>query len=77
VSSLKGDVDVKLRRTNNGVLSVRARGTKVNLGSVTTLARTSSDGWVEAQLGELAKNETPAFVMMRSRYGIVQFTIVD
>jgi hypothetical protein len=77
VSSLKGDLDVKLRRGNIGATSIRARGTKVNLGSVNGSAKTSTDGWVQAQLGELAKNETPAFVMLRSRYGIVQFTVVD
>lgn len=76
VSSLKGDLDVKLRR-GNGAANVRARGTKVNLGSAMSSARTSTDGWVEAQLGALANNEVPALVMLRSRYGIVQFTVVD
>ncbi len=76
VSSLEGDLDVKLRR-GNGALAVRARGSRVNLGSAASLAKTSSDGWVEAQLGDAAKNDVPAFVMMRSRHGIVQFTIVD
>ena len=78
VLSLKGDLDVKLRRGgSSNVLALRARGTKVNLGSAMASARTSTDGWVEAQLGELAKNETPAYVMLQSRYGIVQFTVVD
>ncbi|MGE0395892.1 MAG: hypothetical protein AB7T06_04115 [Kofleriaceae bacterium] len=76
VSSLKGDLDVKLRR-NNTPLVVRAQGTRVNLGSAHASARTSTDGWVEAQLGEAAKNEVPAFVMLRSRSTIVQFTVVD
>jgi hypothetical protein len=75
VSSLKGDLDVKLRR-GNGAANVRARGTKVNLGSAMSMARTSTDGWVEAQLGVLSKTDVPAFVMLRSRYGIVQFTVV-
>lgn len=77
VASLKGDLDVKLRRHQGNVLAVRARGKKVNLGSAMGLTRTSSDGWVEAQLGELAENDVPAYVMLRSRYGIVQFTVVD
>lgn len=77
VSSLKGDLDVKLRRSNNAPLAIRAQGTRVNLGSAASLARTSTDGWVEAQLGEAAKNEVPAFVMLRSRSAIVQFTVVD
>jgi hypothetical protein len=77
VSSLKGDLDVKLHRTNNAPLAIRAQGTRVNLGSAEGMSRTSTDGWVEAQLGEAAKNEVPAFVMMRSRSAIVQFTVVD
>jgi hypothetical protein len=77
VSSLKGDLDVKLRRHAQNPLSVRAQGTRVNLGSAAALAKVSSDGWVEAQLGEAAKADVPAYVMMRSRHGIVQFTVVD
>lgn len=76
VSSLKGDLDVKLRK-GAGAAAVRARGTKVNLGSAMAGAKTSTDGWVEAQLGELANHDVPALVMLRSRYGIVQFTVVD
>lgn len=76
VASLKGDVDVKLRRPSANALAVRARGSKVNLGSAMSAARTSSDGWVEAKIGE-ATADVPAVVMMRSRYGIVQFTVVD
>ncbi len=76
VSSLKGDVDVKLRK-GAVAANVRARGSKVNLGSAMSMAKTSSDGWVEAQLGQLSKSDVPAFVMLRSRYGIVQFTVVD
>lgn len=76
VSSLKGDLDVKLRR-NNTPLAIRAQGSRVNLGSAISSAKTSTDGWVEAQLGEAAKNQVPAFVMLRSRSAIVQFTVVD
>lgn len=76
VASLKGDVDVKLRRPSANALAIRARGSKVNLGSAMSAARTSSDGWVEAKIGE-ATADVPAVVMMRSRYGIVQFTVVD
>lgn len=76
VSSLKGDLDVKLRK-GTGTAAVRARGTKVNLGSAMAGAKTSADGWVEARLGELANHDVPALVMLRSRYGIVQFTVVD
>ncbi|MBA3396414.1 MAG: DUF4097 family beta strand repeat protein [Deltaproteobacteria bacterium] len=72
VSSMRGDIDVRLRR--NGVLVVRGRGTKVNLGAT---SRSRSDGWVETQLGHLAAGVTPALVEMRSRHGNVQFAIIE
>ncbi|MBA3821661.1 MAG: hypothetical protein H0X17_22445, partial [Deltaproteobacteria bacterium] len=72
VSSLKGNIDIRLRR--NGVLVVRGRGTKVNLGAT---MQTRSDGWVETQLGQLVAGATPALVEMRSRHGMVQFAIIE
>ena len=72
ISSLKGDIDVKLRR--NGVMIVRARGSKVNLGST---AKAGPDGWVETQHGKLAANESPATVELRSREGTVDFSLVQ
>ena len=71
ISSLKGDIDVKLRR--NGVMIVRGRGTKVNLGS---MAKARPDGWVEAQHGQLA-NQSPATVELQSRHGTVDFSLVE
>lgn len=73
ISSLKGDIDVKLRR--NGLLVVRGRGMKVNFGA-TTKTQTRPDGWVEAQLG-MASSAPPALVELRSRHGIVQFAIIE
>jgi hypothetical protein len=72
VSSMKGDIDVRLRR--NGVLIVRGRGTKVNLGAT---SRIGANGWVEAQLGQLIAGMTPALIEMRSRHGVVQFAIIE
>lgn len=72
VSTFRGDIDVRLRR--NGVVFVRGRGTKVNLGAT---SKTRQDGWVETQLGGHVANAAPALVEMRSRAGIVQFAIIE
>ncbi len=74
VSSLKGDIDVKLRR--NGLMIVRGRATKVNLGATMKTA-TRSDGWVEAQLGQMGPNDVPALIELQSRHGIVKFAIIE
>jgi len=74
VSSLRGDVDVRLRR--QGAVTIRARGAKVNLGSATAFAKTQQDGWVQSQLGQVG-NSAPALVELRSRYGMVQFAIIE
>ena len=74
VSSLRGDVDVRIRR--HGAVAIRARGAKVNLGSAMAFAKTQQDGWVHSQLGQLGKNAS-ALVELRSRYGMVQFAIIE
>jgi len=73
VASLKGDVEVRLRR--QGPVAIRARGGKVDLGSATLVAH--RDGWVHGQLGQLLSGSRPAVVELRSRYGFVQLTVVD
>lgn len=75
VASLKGDVDVRLR--HHGRVRLRARGAKVNLGSARAAATTTPDGWVEAQLGARTAGSAATLVELRSRYGIVQFSVVD
>jgi hypothetical protein len=72
ISSLKGDIDVKLRR--NGVMIVRGRGAKVNLGP---LAKIGKNGWVEASHGRVAVNQSPATVELQSRHGTVDFSLVE
>jgi hypothetical protein len=72
VATHKGDIDIKLRR--NGVLVVRGRGSKVNLGGTT---RTLQNGWVERQLGQAAANQSPAVAELQSREGTVDFKLVD
>jgi hypothetical protein len=73
VSSIKGDVDVQLRR--HGAVVVRARGAKVDLGMP---AQTQPNGWVEAALSvaDGAAIET-AIVELRSMQGNVRFAIIE
>ena len=72
VASLRGDLDIRLRRA--GAVRIRARGAKVMLGAP---AHDQPDGWVEAQIGQLSRGVNPAFIQLRSHYGIVKFSIVD
>ncbi len=74
VASLRGDIDVRLRR--QGAVTIRARGAKVSLGSAAAFAKPHQDGWVHSQLGQLGNN-TSALVELRSRYGMVQFAIIE
>lgn len=69
ISSLKGDIDIKLRRA--GALVVRGRGTKVDLGAV---AQHLPTGWAQVAIGQ---GQDPAIVELRSTYGIVRFAIVQ
>jgi DUF4097 and DUF4098 domain-containing protein YvlB len=71
VASLHGDVDVKLHR--HGGVAVRASGVKVDLGPSAQVQK-RADGWLEASFG--AADDT-ASVELRSRYGNVQFVIVE
>jgi len=69
VSSLHGDVDVKLRRS--GSVLVRGRGTKVDFGMAT---QQQPSGWSQATIGQ---GQDPAIVELRSQHGIVRFAIVQ
>jgi len=71
VSSVKGDIDVRLRRKNQTV-AIRAKAASVNLGIAPAPAPVN--GWVETKLGNAAN---AASIEMRSRYGNVQFIIVE
>jgi DUF4097 and DUF4098 domain-containing protein YvlB len=68
VSSLRGDIAIQLHR--HGAVTVRARGGKIDLGGPTTM----HDGWAQTAY---AGSGDPALVELRSRYGAVQFTIVE
>ncbi|HUS28310.1 MAG TPA: DUF4097 family beta strand repeat-containing protein [Kofleriaceae bacterium] len=70
VSSLHGDVDVRLRR--HGALLVKARGTKVDFGSAKS--QLLSNGWAQSTIGQ---GQDPAIVELHSQHGIVRFAIVQ
>ncbi len=72
VSSLRGDVDVRLRR--RGAVNVKARGNHVEFGS---LPVTHADGWTTAALGHVDAHDTAATIELRSRYANVQFSIIE
>jgi len=71
VSSLKGDIEVRIRRRTPNVM-VRARATKVDLGMP---APATVNGWVETRLG--VASAAAGLIEMRSRYGTVQFAIIE
>jgi hypothetical protein len=73
VSSIKGDLDVKLRRRGSSGITVRARANRVDFG---VPAPAPIGGWTERRFGNTTAADA-AFVEMRSRYGNVQFTIVE
>ncbi|MDB4958749.1 MAG: hypothetical protein JWO36_6318 [Myxococcales bacterium] len=72
VSSLYGDVEVKLHR--HGAVIVRARGSRVDLGTQTPAP---TNGWVQDTFGQVDGRMRPALVELRSRWGAVQLTVVQ
>jgi hypothetical protein len=72
VSSLHGDVDVKLRRV--GAVLVRSRGTKIDWGALAKNAQSLQTGWAQVALGQ---GQDPAIVELRSHHGTVRFTFVQ
>ncbi len=71
VSSMRGDVDVKVRRPMQAALVVRGRGTKVDLGS--SIIRQVGK-WQEATFG--TGSETTV-VELRSASGILRFAVIQ
>jgi hypothetical protein len=69
VSSLRGDVDVKLRR--NGALLLRGRGKKLDFGMA---MQTQPNGWSQVAIGQ---GQDPAIVELRSQHGTVRFAFVQ
>ncbi len=72
VSSISGDLDVRLHR--RGALIVRARTAgKLELGPTASI-QPQADGWSQAQFGN---DDTPAFVLLRSHVGVIRFAVVE
>jgi hypothetical protein len=71
VSSLRGDVDVRVRRQAQNAMVVRGRGTKVDLGSqqVSLVGK-----WQEAKFG--TGGET-TIVELRATRGILRFALIQ
>jgi hypothetical protein len=72
VSSLRGDVDVKVRRPAQVAMVVRGRGTKVDLGAAHTIRRIGS--WQEAKIGSGGE---ATLVELRANSGIVRFAVIQ
>ena len=71
VSSMRGDIDVKIRRQAQTALLVRGRGTKVDLGA----PMATSGAWREAKLGS---GGGATIVEMRANVlGFVQFSVIQ
>lgn len=77
IASMKGDIEVRLRRQHAAPLIVRARGTKVDLSSRLGAQKVQPDGFTEAQLGKFTSGSAPALVELRSARGAVQFAIIE
>jgi hypothetical protein len=74
VASLHGDVDVRLHR--HGGVVIRARATKVDLGTAVVIHQ--ADRWLQATYGDPnAPNDPTAAVELRSQTGVVQFAIIE
>ena len=71
VSSLRGDVDVRLRR--RGGMIVRARGAKLDLGGMA--AQLQPNGWSQVAFGQVTQE--PAIVELRSSHGTIRFAVVQ
>ncbi|HEY5950018.1 MAG TPA: DUF4097 family beta strand repeat-containing protein [Kofleriaceae bacterium] len=71
VSSLRGDIDVKVRPAMKAGLIVRGRGTKVDLGSQTVSVLGS---WQEAKFGSGGE---AALVELRAPRGFVRFAVIQ
>jgi DUF4097 and DUF4098 domain-containing protein YvlB len=71
VSSLRGDVDVTVRRQAQAALVVRGRGTKVDLGSqqISLLGK-----WQEAKFGDGGES---TLVELRANNGVVRFAVIQ
>jgi DUF4097 and DUF4098 domain-containing protein YvlB len=70
VSSLRGDLDVKVRRPNQLAMVVRGRGTKVDLGAQAT----PHGNWQETVFGSPRE---ATLVQLRANQGTVRFVLIQ
>jgi hypothetical protein len=73
VASMRGDVDVKLHRAATTSVLVRARGSKVNLGTA-GVTQSPQDGWSEAKIGA---SPAATLVQLQSGWGPVRLELVQ
>lgn len=71
VSSMRGDVDVKVRRHAQTALFVRGRGSRVDLGSG-SIGRIGA--WHEAKFGTGGE---ATLVELRANHGVVRFAVIQ
>ena len=71
VSSLRGDIDVKVRRQPQSALIVRGRGTKVDLGA-STVGQVGN--WQEVKFGTGGE---AGLVELRASVGSVRFAVIQ
>jgi len=71
VSSLRGDLDVKVRRSAQLAMVVRARGTKVDLGSQTV----TRGKWQEATFG--SGGEATLVELRATQSSLVKFAVIQ
>ena len=72
VSSMRGDIDVKIRRQAETGLVVRGRGTKVDLGAPST----TMGKWQEAKFGS-GREMTLVELRTQSVVGFVKFAVIQ
>lgn len=72
VSSMRGDIDVRVRRSAQTALIVRGRGPRVDLGSQSAVSLVGN--WHEARFGD--GGET-ALVEVRARDGVFRFAVIQ
>lgn len=72
VSSLHGDIDVRMHR--HGAVAMRARGARLDLGQPSILRA----GWAQATLGRATDpGDAAATVELQSKYGVVSLAVIQ
>ena len=72
VASVRGDLDVKVRRPMAVAMVVRGRGTKVDFGGTSTVGQLGN--WQEARFGSGGE---ATLVELRASHGVVRFAVIQ